>query len=321
VEAVQPPEMTLEPPEIYHGGTEARRTAEDQVGGLPDQLETFSGSPCLRGDIAVREVSLRTSPENVAAHLDNIARLLRHNGIRFLNNQHQSFTRLERVDLPHLHAEGAWDNADGEQRVAVSIGPEHGPIAALQVEEAMRSARREGFDDLVFAGFTFDSGAQAAIQSGPSKLRLHMAMMSPDIQMEGLLKETRNEQLFTVFGEPRARVEAAADGEFVVHMEGVDVYDPVRNTIGSTGADKVAAWFLDTNYDMRAFCICQAFFPDRSAWDKLARALRGVVDDEAFEAFGGTVSLPFKPGTHRRAAVKVIDPRGNEVLKLLSLRE
>lgn len=300
VEAVQPPEMSLEAP------------ARESFAGEPDELDTFTPP------VDVYPVDLASSPENVLAHLDRVARLLRQHGIRFLNNQHQSFTRLERADLPHLHAEGAWESEDGEHRVAVSIGPEHGPITALQVEEAMRSARREGFDDLVFAGFTFDSGAQAAIQDGPSRLRLHMALMSPDIQMEGLLKETRNEQLFTVFGEPRARVEASGD-EVVVHMEGVDIYDPVQNTISSTGADKVAAWFLDTDYDMRAFCICQAFFPDRSAWDKLARALRGTVDEEAFEAFSGTVSLPFKPGKHRRAAVKVIDPRGNEVLKLLSL--
>jgi adenine-specific DNA-methyltransferase len=30
----------------------------------------------------------------------------------------------------------------------------------------------------------------------------------------------------------------------------------------------------------------------------------------------GTVSLPFPEGEHRRIAVKVIDPRGNEVLRV-----
>jgi len=29
----------------------------------------------------------------------------------------------------------------------------------------------------------------------------------------------------------------------------------------------------------------------------------------------GTVSFPFEPGEHRRIAVKVIDFRGNEVIK------
>ena len=37
------------------------------------------------------------------------------------------------------------------------------------------------------------------------------------------------------------------------------------------------------------------------------------------EAFSGTVSLPFPAGKHKRAAVKVIDPRGNEVMKVETL--
>jgi len=49
-------------------------------------------------------------------------------------------------------------------------------------------------------------------------------------------------------------------------MEGVDIYDPVTNTIRSTEDQRVAAWFLDGDYDGRCFCITQAFFPDKSAW-------------------------------------------------------
>ncbi len=102
----------------------------------------------------------------------------------------------------------------------------------------------------------------------------------------------------------------------MIDMQGVDIYNPVDNTILATNADKVAAWFLDTDYDGRTFCITQAFFPDKSVWDKLARALRGVIDEERFAALSGTVSLPFPAGKYRRAAVKVIDPRGNEVMRV-----
>jgi len=119
-----------------------------------------------------------------------------------------------------------------------------------------------------------------------------------------------------VFGSPRTELREVGDGQFVVEMQGVDVYNPVENTILPTSADKVAAWFLDTDYDGRTFCITQAFFPDRSAWDKLARALKGVIDEERFAALTGRVSLPFPAGRHRRAAVKVVDPRGNEVMRV-----
>jgi adenine-specific DNA-methyltransferase len=81
-------------------------------------------------------------------------------------------------------------------------------------------------------------------------------------------------------------------------------------------ADRVAAWFLDADYDGRTFCITQAFFPDRTAWDKLAKALKEVVDEGRFAALGGTVSLPFPAGKNKRVAVKVIDPRGNEVMRV-----
>ena len=43
-------------------------------------------------------------------------------------------------------------------------------------------------------------------------------------------------------------------------MEGVDVYDPVRNEIISTGANKVAAWFVDTDYNEESFFVRQAYF-------------------------------------------------------------
>lgn len=99
-------------------------------------------------------------------------------------------------------------------------------------------------------------------------------------------------------------------------MEGVDIYDPVTNTIDANRADKVAAWFVDSDYDGRTFCITQAFFPDKSAWEKLAKALKGAVDENAFAALAGTVSLPFPAGKHKAIAVKVIDPRGNEVMRV-----
>jgi adenine-specific DNA-methyltransferase len=96
----------------------------------------------------------------------------------------------------------------------------------------------------------------------------------------------------------------------------MDIFDPVTNEILPTNQEKVAAWFLDSDYDGRTFCITQAFFPDKSAWDKLDKALKGSID---VSSFTGILSLPFPKGQHGRAAVKVIDPRGNEVMKVVDL--
>ena len=76
-----------------------------------------------------------------------------------------------------------------------------------------------------------------------------------------------------------------------------------------------------SDFNGRTFCITQAFFPDQDAWGKLAKALKGVVDPDAFAAFKGTTSLPFEAGEHRQVAVKVIDPRGNEVMTIHKLED
>jgi adenine-specific DNA-methyltransferase len=213
----------------------------------------------------------------------------------------------------------------GEARsVVVSFGPQYGDLTALQVEEALPLASRRGYQDVLFAAFSFDAAAQAAIQDDPNpRVRAHLVQIRPDVNpgMDGLLKQTPNSQLFTVMGLPRTRLDQTRDGQWTVTMEGVDIYDPVENVVRSTGAEKVAAWFLDSDYDGRTFCICQAFFPDKSAWDKLARALKGVIEEDAFAAFSGTTSLPFPAGPHRKVAVKVIDPRGSEVMRVHALSE
>ena len=197
------------------------------------------------------------------------------------------------------------------------------PLSAKQVEDLVRAANRKGYDDLVIAGFSFDGPAQTSIEECQHpNLRIHMAHIRPDVNpgMAGLLKDKPGSQLFTVFGQPRTRVDGPdKEGNYTVTMEGVDIYNPVDNSIAPTGADKVAAWFVDGDYDGRTFCMTQAFLPDRSAWDKLSRALNGVIDPNAFEAFSGTVSISFPAGKHLCAAVKVIDPRGNEVMRVHKL--
>jgi len=280
---------------------------ESPFGGAPEALDTFDG-----------EGAPETEPKNAEAYLDRMVRLLRQDGIRFPDNKVRSFTSLEALaEGTTLHAEGTWGNGDGERSVAVMFGPQYGSFTASMAEDGVRYAARRGYDDLVFAAFSFDGAAQAVIQEDPDPdIRIHMAHIRPDVNMDDLLKTTVSSQLFTVSGSPRTRVERSEDHEYRVHMEGVDIYDPVTNSVRSTGAEKVTAWFLDSDYDGRCFCICQAFFPDQTAWQKLGKALGGTLDEGAFAALSGTVSLPLPEGKYKRIAVKVIDPRGNEVLRV-----
>jgi adenine-specific DNA-methyltransferase len=313
VEAVQPPEMSLSDATIVETG----------FAGEPDELS---------GSFAVRHVKMGESAQNLEAYLSKMVDLLRMDGVRFPDNKQKRFTRLDPIYAigrsAGIHAEGRWVNVgetdgdpEGGATVGVVFGPQYGPITAKMIEEVIRPAARR-YDDLVFAGFSFDGAAQAAIDEGHPKMHIHIAHIRPDVNpgMNGLLKEQPGSQLFTVFGRPRTTVKGPdGDGMYTVEMEGVDVYDPVNNTIVDTGAAKVAAWFVDGDYDGRTFCITQAFFPDRSAWDKLSKALAGVVDPERFELFSGSISLPFPVRKHKCVAVKVIDPRGNEVMRVHAL--
>jgi adenine-specific DNA-methyltransferase len=281
-------------------------------------LETFDGGTGVGGTGVPPVGDIRSESQNAEAYLDRMIRLLREDGVRFPDNKVVKFTSLEALaDGSILHAKGAWGNGNnGERKVAVMFGPQYGPLTAHMVEDGIRTAARRGYDDLVFAAFSFTGEAQVTIQEvRDPEIKLHMAQIRPDVNMGDLLKTTVSSQLFTVSGSPRAKIEKE-NGNFVVRMEGVDIYDPVTNSVRSTGAEKVAAWFLDSDYDGRCFCVCQAFFPDKSAWDKLGRALGGTLDPDAFARLSGTVSLPFPVGPHRRIAVKVIDPRGNEVMRV-----
>ena len=295
VEAVQPPEEFLD--------------VESPIGGEPEEMEdTFDSD------------SEEHETVNAEAYLDKMIRLLREDGVKFPDDQKQKFATLDPIEADVLHAEGTWQNGDSERRVAVAFGPQHGPVTVLQVEDCLPIASRLGYDELVFAGFNFDGAAQTIIQKNPNpRVQIHMANITHDIEMSDLLKNTATSDLFTVFGLPRTTLDQTDNEEYVVTMEGVDVYNPVDNTVSSAGADKVAAWFIDSDYDGRTFLITQAFFPDRKAWDKIARDLKGVIDVESFEMFSGTVSLPFPAGEHACVAVKVIDPRGNEVMRLHNL--
>ena len=290
------------------------------IGGAPEELDVFGADDL--GEMAVA---------NAEAHLDKIIRLLKASGMDFPGNKNMKFSRLEPLTGAALiHAEGEWKNGAGdERRVAVSIGPEVGNVTSMQVEDVIRSANRAGYDDVAFAGFGFDAAAQEAIESGSHPhLRLHMALIRPDVAMDDLLKTQPGSQLFTVFAAPRVRGPRRLEtGDHVVGVQGMDVYDPVSGTLHPTDQERIAAWFVDTDYDGRTFCICQAFFPDRSKWDRLARALgdKGVVEKERFERLSGFESLPFSrpsrlvDGESWRVAVKVIDPRGNEGLRVLTV--
>lgn len=81
-------------------------------------------------------------------------------------------------------------------------------------------------------------------------------------------------------------------------------------------------WSLDTDYDERSLFPRQVFFPMASkgeGWDKLKKNIRAELNEDLLGQFHGTVSLPFEAGENRKIAVKIVDDRGIESLKVMLL--
>ena len=273
--------------------------------------------PAASLDETTISVALDTEPANAAAYLEQTYLLLKTSGVDF-ENEKKNFSRLDRLEGEIFHAEGQFENDNRE--VGVVFGPQHGPVTSLQVENCLREASRI-YDVLLFAGFHFEAEAQAIIQDEHRRLQTHLVQITPDVAMNDLLSQTHSDKLFIVIGAPRIEVKRIENGQCKVVMEGVDTYNPVDNTIEPTRADQVAAWFLDTDYDGRTFCPTQSFFPNKGAWKHISRSLKSMIDEENLEAFSGTESLPFSAGKYKCAAVKVIDRRGNELMRIHKLGE
>jgi adenine-specific DNA-methyltransferase len=180
---------------------------------------------------------------------------------------------------------------------------------------------------VVFAAFQFDPEAAKDIDETKwPGVTLLKAQMNADLLTEDLKKKRASNESFWLIGQPDVETEKIAKGEnkgkFRVSVEGFDYYNTITGNIESGGAEKIAMWMLDTDYDGRSLFPRQVFFPmagDGEGWAKLARNLRAEIDEDRIEAYRGTASLPFEAGKHKRAALKIIDARGIESLKVIAL--
>jgi adenine-specific DNA-methyltransferase len=148
--------------------------------------------------------------------------------------------------------------------------------------------------------------------------------INPDLSMGDLLKKTGAGNLFLAFGEPDVKVKQTKD-TCTVEVAGVDVYDPVRNEIRSSGSGdpehEIAAWFIDTNYNGEAFFVTHAYFLGADKpYEKLKKALKADIPEEAWDELYSTVSRPFPKPKTGKIAVKVINHYGDEVMKVVEVK-
>ncbi len=243
-------------------------------------------------------------------------------GIRGKGGQKLEFAELEvMAGTTCLHASGTL--AETGERVVVSFGPEHGALEQRQVEHALNEAG-ELFPRpkmIVFCAFTFDPEAAKDIDAlkGITALK---AQMNTDLLTEDLKKARSSNQSFWLMGQPDVALTQTADGLWQVEVNGFDYFDTVKGELISGGKGKIAMWSLDTDYDGRSLFPHQVFFPmagKDEGWKKLKKTIRAELDESMLDQFHGTLSLPFEAGKHAKAAVKIVDDRGIESLKILPL--
>ncbi len=270
-------------------------------------------------DGTVSEQEARKQHDFVTMILENLRKAGAQNTRK---GERLTFSRLDPYAGAWLHGAGEYAEADGKvQRVAISIGPEHGTVGPQQIKEAAKEAvQGVGFDLLIVCGFAFDPHVSEEVKRY-GKLTVLPAKMNPDLAMgDELLKKTGAGNLFMVFGEPEVEITTRKDGQIVVEIKGVDVYDPTTGQIRSSSTDDIACWFIDTDYNGESFFVRHAYFTGADEpYEKLKRALRAEVDEGAWSALYTTVSRAFpRPGSGR-IAVKVINHYGDEVLKVFVL--
>ncbi|RYG98601.1 MAG: site-specific DNA-methyltransferase [Alphaproteobacteria bacterium] len=245
-------------------------------------------------------------------------------GVRAKGGAMLSFAEFETLPgLRHLHASGSL--TDTGERVVVSFGPEHAALEQRQVELALTEAEtlRPAPKFVLFCAFAFDPEAAKDIDevNWPGVMLLK-AQMNTDLLTADLKKARSSNQSFWLMGQPDVELRKRPDGLWEVEVNGFDYFDPKAGDLVSGGKKQIAMWSLDTDYDQRSLMPHQVFFPMADAkggWNRLKATIRAELDEDLLEQFHGTVSLPFAAGDNARVAVKIVDDRGIESLKIMPL--
>jgi len=261
-----------------------------------------------------------------ATHIERMTQVLRQSKtLRLPGNRELVLADIRRMsDSDVIHAEGL--DAEGN-RIAVVFGPEDGAISSDVVFEAAREAYFLKFPHLYFFGFAIQAKARELLEDR-AKLRVPCTYVTvtPDVAMSDLLKTSRASEIFSVTGLPDARLRKTGkkneDGEplFEVELLGLDIFNPATMEQEAIEGQNMPAWMLDTDYDGMCFYATQVFFPKTAAWDNLQKSLKAEFDPSVWAHLAGTVSEPFAVGPKQRVAVKVIDERGNELMRVLEVK-
>jgi adenine-specific DNA-methyltransferase len=223
-----------------------------------------------------------------------------------------------------LHADGITAD-ENHSRVVFSFGPQYHPLDQTQVELAIEEASHLVPKPklVIFAAFQFDPEAAKDIDEldwrGHTILK---AQMNTDLLTKDLKKKSASNESFWLLGGPDTEVIKTDNDKYIVKIHGFDYYNTTNGQIESGSTFNIAMWMIDTDYDGRSLYPEQIYFPlfdESQGWGKLAKTLRASIEEELIAEYNRTDSLPFSAGEHKRVAVKILDDRGIESLRIVDL--
>ena len=205
-----------------------------------------------------------------------------------------------------------------ERRAAIFIGPEFGTVQRADLVAAAREAGDAGFDVLIACAFNYEAHATEFNKLG--RIPVLKARMNADLHMAEDLKNTGKGNLFVIFGEPDITLLPEPDGKLRVKVNGVDVFKPQTGEVTSDGADGIACWFIDTDYNEESFFVRHAYFLGANdPYSALKTTLKAEINAEAWATLNSDTSRAFEKPKSGRIAVKVINHLGDEVMKVFKV--
>ncbi len=229
-----------------------------------------------------------------------------------------TFTALNPWPGDLVCAEGRYQEGEAEKRAAIFIGSEFGTVQRADLVAAAREAGDAGFDVLIACAFNYEAHTTEFSKLG--RLPVLKARMNADLHMAEDLKNTGKGNLFVLFGEPDISLLPQPDGTLRVKVNGVDVFKPQTGEVISHGADGIACWFIDTDYNEESFFVRHAYFLGANdPYSALKTTLKAQINADAWATLNSDTSRPFEKPKQGRIAVKVINHLGDEVMKVLKV--
>ncbi|QGY40918.1 site-specific DNA-methyltransferase [Pseudodesulfovibrio cashew] len=219
----------------------------------------------------------------------------------------------------YVCAEGVYyegeEDSGVEKRAAIFIGPEFGTVSRPDLVAAAREAGDAGFDALIACAFNYDAHSSEFNSLG--RIPVLKARMNADLHMADDLKNTGKGNLFVIFGEPDIDILEAKNSQVQVKINGVDVFHPNTGEVRSDGAEGIACWFIDTDYNEESFFVRHAYFLGANdPYKALKTTLKAEINKESWDTLNSDISRPFDKPESGRIAVKVINHLGDEVMKV-----